>query len=188
MRHSRLLVILAVALISASLLALPGCSIREEKSGSSEKNVDISTPIGGLHVRTEVEAKDTGLSVYPGARRKSKDEHHGGSANLEMGGALFGMKVVAVEFESDDPSDKVKEFYRRELAKYGKVLECRGGVKRVKDTDEITCDENNRNSEHDIELVTGTYERQHIVGIKSKHSGCEFGLVYLQMRGKKESI
>src|SRR5919108_2634982 len=93
----------AAALISAVLLA--GCSLRvdKEKSGKSEK-VEIETPVGGLKVRTNIDAKDIGLSVYPNAR-VAEDRHDDDdeSANVNIYTPFFGLKVLAMKFESDDP-------------------------------------------------------------------------------------
>ena len=114
-----------------SLLALVGCSVTTHEKGNGKKDdVDIKTPFGSLSVKEGAsDVKDTGLSAYPGARiAKSDDDddrHH--SANVNISSSLFGLKVVALKYESDDPSDKVLSFYRKEMGKYGKVVDCTGG-------------------------------------------------------------
>lgn len=104
-----------------------GCSLRVDKEKSGDKeNVEIKTPLGELKVRTNVDAKDVGLAVYPNARpaeKRADDEH---SANVNIDTPFFGLKVVALGFESDDPPEKVVEFYKKDLNRYGKVIECRG--------------------------------------------------------------
>ena len=113
------------------LLALAGCSVTTHDKGNGKKDdVDIKTPFGSLSVKEGAsDVKDTGLSPYPGARvAKSDDDddrHH--SANVNISSSLFGLKVVALKYESDDPSDKVLSFYRKEMGKYGKVVDCTGG-------------------------------------------------------------
>src|SRR5580692_12390695 len=92
---------LGFAILAA--LLLPGCSVnvKKEKNGE-DKRVDISTPVGGIHVSKDASAGDVGLAVYPGARLKPRDS--GGddkSANVDISGFGFGLKVVALEYESD---------------------------------------------------------------------------------------
>ena len=60
---------LAVSLALAAGLA--GCRIHTEKGANGEdKNVQVDTPFGGIHVNTDqTTASDLGLPVYPGARR-----------------------------------------------------------------------------------------------------------------------
>ena len=90
------------------LLALAGCSVTTHEKDNGKKNdVDIRTPFGSLSVKEgATDVRDTGLALYPGARVKkdSDDEHL--SANVNISSSLFGLKVVALKFESDDPSDK----------------------------------------------------------------------------------
>jgi len=94
-------------------------------SEGREKKVDIETPIGGLHVSKGADVRDTGLPVYPGARRKEKDEDgDSNSANVNISSSLFGLKVVAVEYLSDDSPKKIIAYYTSQLRKYGNVLEC----------------------------------------------------------------
>ncbi|MCI0353250.1 MAG: hypothetical protein L0Z53_27850 [Acidobacteriales bacterium] len=183
----------AAAVIAALLLA--GCSLRvdKEKSGKSE-NVEIETPMGGLKVRTNIDAKDIGLSVYPNARpvqdRHDDDED---SANVNISTPFFSLKVLAMKFESDDPPDKIAEFYRKDMNRYGKVVECRGRkhsgrTKKDRDRGELTltldCDDEDPGSK-DIELKVGEGRSQHIVGVSPKGKGSEFGLVYIQVRGSE---
>jgi len=57
----------------AAILVFPACDVNVKKSdGGDDKKVDINTPIGGLHVSKDVDPRDTGISVYPGARMKEK--------------------------------------------------------------------------------------------------------------------
>ena len=66
---------LILTLAMAALVTLPGCSVNVKKdSEGKEKNVDIETPLGALHVDKDADIRDVGLSVYPGARRKEKSD------------------------------------------------------------------------------------------------------------------
>ena len=176
-------------------LALVGCSVTTHDKGNGKKDdVDIKTPFGSLSVKEGAsDIKDTGLSPYPGARiAKDDDDEHHHSANVNISSSLFGLKVVALKYESDDPSDKVLSFYRKEMGKYGKVIDCTGGFNmnfhhRDKDA-EVTCDDHS-GSEHGYkeELKVGTENNQRVVAIKPKNAGSEFTLVYVRAWGGNDT-
>jgi hypothetical protein len=184
-------ILLRITLAILCLLALAGCSITTHDKGNGKKDdVDIKTPFGSLSVKEDAsDVKDTGLSPYPGARVAKDDDddrHH--SANVNISSSLFGLKVVALKYESDDPSDKVLSFYRKEMGKYGKVVDCTGGFNmsfhhRDKDAD-VTCDDHS-GSDHQYkeELKVGTENNQRIVAIKPRNGGSEFTLVYVRAWG-----
>src|SRR5438876_7231404 len=100
---------LVLAVPFAALLVLPGCNVKVNKdSEGQDKKVDIETPVGGLHVRKGADVRDTGLPVYPGARRKEKGEDgEESSANVNISSSLFGLRVVAVEYLSDASPEKL---------------------------------------------------------------------------------
>jgi hypothetical protein len=191
---------LALTLAFGALLALPACDINVKKDNQGqEKNVDIETPVGGLHVTKDADVRDTGLSVYPGARRKEKsDDGDENSAHINISTSLFGIKVVAIEFLSDDPPEKLVAYYKDQLKKYGNVLECHtnerhtgtnmNGEDTSGDSKKLKC-EGDQNGKT-IELKVGTEQNQHIVSIKpgDNSKGSDFGLVYIQMRGGKDTI
>lgn len=175
-------------------LVLTGCTVTTHDKGNGKKDdVDIKTPFGSLSVKEGVsDVKDTGLSPYPGARVSNDDDDRHHSANVNISSSLFGLKVVALKYESDDPSDKVLSFYRKDMGKYGKVLDCTGGFNmnfhhHDKDAD-VTCDDHN-GSEHGYkeELKVGTENNQRVVAIKPKSSGTEFTLVYVRAWGGNDT-
>ena len=87
--------------------------------------MDIETPVGGLHVTKDADVRDIGLPVYPGARRKEhSDDNNPNNAHVNISTSLFGIKVVAIEYLSDDPPAKLVAYYKDQLKKYGFVLEC----------------------------------------------------------------
>src|SRR5581483_1261957 len=179
----------------AILLSL-GCSVNVKKDGEGQdKKVDIQTPVAGLHVSSNPDVEDTGLPVYPGATRKPKKEcdSEETGANLNIATSFFGLKVVAVEFLSQDSPDKVMAYYKDKLSKYGQDLECHkrkggGGVSvNSRDGDdskdrELKCEGDNTGNV--IELKVGTQEKQRIVSIEPKEKGTDFALVFVQTRGK----
>src|SRR6516165_12311871 len=104
------------ALIATVAVALSACSVNVRKGEDGEdKKVDIQTPMGGLHVSEGADVRDVGLSVYPGARPKPKDDSdEEKSANVNLSFGEFGLKVVALEYLAADPPEKVLAYYKNE--------------------------------------------------------------------------
>lgn len=184
---------LIIAMALMSWLALPGCSVSvDDRDKSNNGKVDIDTPFGGIHVNGEADAKDTGLAMYPGARLKQKTgKGEDESANVNISSGLFGVKVVAVEYESDDAPAKILAFYREQLKRYGAVVECHSthgphlNVKTGERGDQpVSCDDDNDGSA--VELKTGTEDNQHLVSVQPEGKGSGFALVYIRTRGKRE--
>jgi hypothetical protein len=188
-------------LVSSSLsallvLSLCGCSVNVKKNGAdAEKNVDINTPIGGIHVSKEADPHAIGLDVYPGSKliEKGDDGNDDKSANVNISTSFFGLKVVAQEYQSDATPDKLIDYYTRELKKYGNVLQChgswKGGHARVNhsgdNSKQLKCDENSGDA---TELKVGTEDNQHIVSVATEGKGSKFALVLVQIRGKEDTI
>ncbi len=180
------------------LLVLIGCSVHtsehKDANGKSE-NVDIRTPFGSISVNeSSTEAKDTGLQLYPGARPKSgsRDDKH--SANVDISSSMMGIKVVAREFQSEDSPDKVLAYYKKQMDKYGNVIQCsghfndRGFTYRKRDFDEpVSCNGSDSNKAEQT-LKVGTESNQHVVAVKPSGSGSEFALVFVRMWNGKQSM
>lgn len=197
MRRTRFQTVSRFALGVATLAALllPGCSINVKKEqNGQDKQVDINTLVGGIHVSKGADVADVGLAVYPGARLKQdgsdgKDK----SANVNISSFGFGLKVVALEYQSDDAPDKLVAYYKDQLKKYGRVLECHTSHLNVnpdiKGSDhgshELTCEGSSGNN---IELKVGTKENQHIVAVEPDGKGSSFSLVYVRTHGKDADI
>lgn len=182
---------LTVFISVSALMIATACSINVKKDDKGEdKNVDINTPFGGIHVNEGADVRDTGLSVYAGARlRKKDDSGEEKSANVNISTSAFGLRVVAVEYESDDAPSKIIAYYKNELKKFGKVLECHSEGQHYAyegDSDELKCEGNNRGET--VELKVGTKSSQHIVSIKPQGKGSDFALVYVRTRGKDTTI
>jgi hypothetical protein len=185
------------ALGFATLVALlmPACSVNVRKAQNGEdKQVDISTPVGGIHVSKGADVADVGLAVYPGARLKQKDsDGEDKSADVNISGFGFGVKVVALEYASDDSPAKLVDYYKDQLQKYGQVLECH--------TSHVDLNSDMKHSDHssrelkcegtsgsNIELKVGTKENQHIVAVEPEGKGSSFSLVYVRTHGKDAEI
>jgi hypothetical protein len=191
---------LAITAAGASLaviLFLPACKVNVEKEHNGEdKQVDIKTLAGGIHVSNDADVADTGLAVYPGAHPKAKDSSGDNkNANVNISGFGYGVKVVALEYESNDAPGKILSFYKDQLKKYGTVLECHtsslnldmkmGSHGSKNDSNELTCE-----GEHgdNIELKVGRKDDQHIVAVEPEGKGSSFSLVYVRTHGKEAEI
>ena len=198
---------LNLALVLSAALALPGFA----QDSTQNKNLDIRSSVGDLHVGSDADARKAGLPLYPGARIKSGDDHNHDQANLSLLTDAFGMKLVVANYESDDAPAKIVDFYRDKLKKYGKVLECHthkhGGNVDTHDDDmdandnkndnqndgkkseskDLKCDEN---SGPVTELKAGTEDDQHVVAVEPRDEGkgATFALVYVRTRGKRGEI
>ena len=185
-------IVLGAAVIVLALL--PACSVNVKKDkNDQEKQVDITTPVGGIHVSKGANPEDTGIAVYPGAHLREKDsDGDDKSANVNISGFGFGLKVVALEYESKDSPDKVLAYYKNQLKKYGNVLICHTGhldlntkVDDDHSSHELTCE---GTSGVNVELKVGTKENQHIVEVEPEGSGSKFSLVYVRTHGKDAEI
>jgi len=169
---------LAMTAVLPALLLATGCAVvREEEDGKTTR-VAISTPVGGLAARTGENTGDTGLPVYPGAQL-SRDEGDGDfeRANVAIGTPWFGLRVIAAEYESGEPPERILDFYRDQLKSFGDVTECRGDVNFRNGNPE--CGSQPRSDQ--VQLLVGTEQRHRIVSVKPRGSGTEFALVSLQM-------
>ena len=190
---------LAIAASLASLL-LAGCRIVDNKNGKND-NVDISTPFGSMKVKSNNsgDTSSIGLAAYPGAV-SVKDDGNNDSADVNMSFGNFHLGVKAASFQSGDSQDKIIAFYRKDLARYGDVIECKddnpiGTPTRT--SQGLSCNDKNEhghihgsanNDSHDgIELRAGSEQRQHIVGIEPKDGGTRIGLVMLNLPSQLNS-
>ena len=85
------------------------------------------------------------------------------------------------------------DYYKKELQKWGEVLECRGrSHKRIRikneegESKELKCEGDGHGDT--VELKVGTEDRQRVVAVKPRGKGAEFSLGYVNTRGKDETI
>lgn len=183
------------AVVILSFLLIAGCTVSNNKSENGKDNVDIKTPFGSLKVDEGVDARDTGLPLYAGAKPyvdKDKDGHN--AANVNISSSFFGLKVVAAEYVTPDAPGKVHDFYQNALKSFGKVVECKGSYKNFKyekgneDQDRpVDCSDDHGNDANEVQLKVGTQHHQRVVSVKPEGSGTRFALVYVNTRGGKES-
>jgi len=175
---------------------IAGCRIHVDKDANGEeKNVQVDTPFGGVHVNTDqITAADLGLPVYPGAEIV-KDKDHDKSADVNMGFGEWTLRVRAVNYATTDSQDKVTAFYKKALGRYGDVITCQGNapVGTPTSTSEgLTCQDNGKHGNvriddkdygsHGFQLKAGSERHQHIVGFQDAENGkTRFALVALDL-------
>jgi hypothetical protein len=193
---------LAAALSTlATLLICPQLNAQQTGTRDQDKHLDVRSSAGDLHLGNDADARDTGLPAYPGARLRHDDQDKSGknSANFAISTESFGIKLVVVDYDSDDSPSKVIAYYRDKLKRYGKVLECHtkehGGDVHVNagkndsnGSKEVKCEGNDTGEV--VELKVGTQDNQHLVAIEpsEKGGGSTFAMVYVHTRGKQGDI
>jgi hypothetical protein len=187
----------ALAIPSLLLVTLlSGCRVSSHKNGDSD-NVNIGTPFGSMQVKTNdnVETSGLGITPYPGAKLLKKDsDHDKGAADVNLNFGSFHLGVKAVSYTTSDSPEKVLAFYKKDLGRYGVVLQCEGkhAVGEPSRTAEgLTC--NSDESVHSgdanwdsdaltkTELRTGSKLHQHIVAVETKDGATKVGMVALDL-------
>ena len=177
-----------------SLVAmLPACSIQVDDKDKKNAKVDIQTPLANLKVDTNEKSADNGIPVYPGARPRPQTDGDTHRANVNIAGFGFGLKVIAAEYLTDDPPDKVRDFYQDKMKKFGDVVVCKGHNDNGsnykvhgKDGDaKVSC---SGNSGDGWEVKVGTNDNEHLVAIQPDGSGTRFGTVLIQTHGKEGEL
>jgi hypothetical protein len=199
LRRTGTMCAVGLALIVLAATLWPACSINVKKAkggdDDDEKQVDIKSPFGGIHVSKDADAADIGLAVYPGARPKQKDNGNDKNANVNISGFGYGIKVEALEYESDDAPAKLVDFYKDQLKKYGSVLVCHTSNHLNVNTN--LHDDSDKNSRAltcegstgvNVELKAGVRDNQHIVAVEPEGKGSSFSLVYVRTHGKEADI
>jgi hypothetical protein len=138
----------------------------------------------GLTANSHASIQDVGLQLYPKARLHKEKEDDTSSANLGMWGNTFGFKLVLLKYQSDDSPDKVAGFYRKQLAKYGKVLDCGDPASNNTESNGLTC-KDDKPDPGAVILKSGTKQKQHLVAIKPNGTHSVFQLIYLESKDSK---
>jgi hypothetical protein len=177
--------LLRIATVAALGTALAAATVIPSSSAGTRGTQDKDG--AGVTFSKQATSKEVGLPVYPGAR-PHKDEKED-SPSIEMGvwGSTFGFKLAVMKMESNDTPEKLAEFYKKALAKYGTVLNCSDPSQKstAKDSDKssnrLTCDD--KPDKGGMVFKAGTKEKQHVVAIQSNGQGSLFQLVYVEARG-----
>lgn len=176
-----LLIALAALFCATGLLAQ-----QSQTNPDNEKHVlRMETDSGRYGVAAErLDPKLLGVAIYPGARVDER-QNDGKGANLSLDWGQEGIRLYVEKYVTSDPSDKVVAFYRKQLSKFGAVVECRDGRPVAKVDSELKCDDEEKEgkdeTEHKgIELKAGTEGRQHVVGVIPREKGTDFQIVYVE--------
>lgn len=192
--------VVGAAAVLAVACGIGGCRVHVEKGANGEdKNVQVDTPFGGMHVNTgQTTAADLGLPVYPGAQIVA-DKDNDKSADVHMGFGEWELRVKAVNYATPDSQEKVQEFYKKALGRYGDVISCQGDqpVGSPASTPEgLTCQDDSKNGKvkvnagnfnyssesNGLSLKAGSKRHQHIVAFESSPAGqTRFSMVAIDL-------
>jgi hypothetical protein len=185
----------------ALAIGLAGCRVQVEKGANGEdKNVQVDTPLGGVHVNTDqTTASDLGLPVYPGAQTVKDNDSKHNSADVHLGFGEWQLRVRAVSYATSDSKEQVTAFYKKALGRYGDVIACQGNSPigtPITTAEGLTCaddigsdsgkikiDRKDYGSSKDgMELKAGSKRHQHIVSFENPKDGMtRFSLVALDL-------
>ena len=185
-----------LALLAVSL-GVTACSVQQHGSNDN-KDVKIETPFGNMKVKTNdaVVISGIGLPVYPGSTLVKHDKDND-AVDLDLSFRDFHVRAKGASYRTPDSPEKVEAYYRKQLAQYGDVIECRGKLAvgtPSKTSEGLGCDDNGKfsvsgaTSHPDIELKTGSKMHQHIVAMEKSSEGTKFGIVAIDLPNtEKES-
>jgi len=132
-------------------------------------------------------ANDVGLAVYPGAKAHKDEKDDSPSVQMGIWGSTFGFKLAVMKMESNDAPEKIAEFYKKALAKYGTVVNCSDPSQKAnakdknRSSNQIDC-QDDKPEKGGMVFKAGTKEKQHVVGIQPNGQGSLFQLVYVEAR------
>ena len=142
----------------------------------------------GITFGKQATPKEVGLPAYPGAKLRKDEKDDSASMQMGLWGGSFGFKLAVMKMESNDAPEKIAEFYKKALAKYGSVLNCSDPSQRANAKDKagssnkLEC-ENDKPEKGELLFKAGTKEKQHIVAIQPNGQGSRFQMVYVEARG-----
>jgi len=158
---------------SASVRALPHL---QDKDGA------------GITFSKQATPKEVGLPAYPGAKLHKDEKEDSPSVQMGLWGSTFGFKLAVMKMESNDAPEKIADFYKKALSRYGTVLDCSDPSRKATDKDKagspgrLECDDD-KPEKGGLVFKAGTKEKQHVVAIQPNGQGSLFQLVYVEARG-----
>ncbi len=161
----------------------PGASARAGLVGGEQDQSGA-----GVTFSKQATAKDVGLPVYPGAKARKDEKDDSPSVQMGLWGSTFGFKLAVMKMESNEAPEKIAEFYKKALAKYGTVLNCSDPSQKASakhkggSSNKLECDDD-KPEKGGLVFKAGTKEKQHVVGIQPNGQGSLFQLVYVEARG-----
>ena len=135
----------------------------------------------GVIISGKASSSDLGLPFYPGSTPHKDDSNDSQAARLGLWGGGSGFKLAVVKMDTPDSPEKVAAFYKKALAKYGKVLDCThpaAASESDKNSNALTCSDD-KSDAGGMLFKSGTKEKQHIVSIRPNAKGSSYDLVAL---------
>jgi hypothetical protein len=158
-----------------------------EAGGGNRRVQDQDKNGAGVTFSKQATTRDVGLPPYPGARARKDEKDDSASVQMGLWGGSFGFKLAVMKMESNDAPEKIAEFYKKALSKYGPVLNCSDPSQSASAKDKsgssnkIACDDD-KPEKGGLVYKVGTKEKQHIVAIQPNGMGSLFQLLYLEAR------
>jgi hypothetical protein len=173
--------------VATAVLSSPALAQNDTPNSTEKHQIVVETDTGRYGVGAErLDPKQLGVAIYPGAKvaenKDNESKNNGAALFLDWGKDSTHLYVQ--KYVSSDSPENVVSFYRKQLSRYGGVLECRGGKPVNAATAKSKCD--NSDDEKDIELKVGPETKQHIVGVTPTARGTEFAIVYVDQTRTKE--
>ncbi|MBL8513747.1 MAG: hypothetical protein JNJ55_07125 [Betaproteobacteria bacterium] len=155
-------------------VSVPLCA----NAGNFNASIDISS---------EAHASETGIRAYPGAVKLPGKPDDTDSARLNFSLGDYGLKVVAVKLTSGDSKERIADFYRTELARFGTVLDCTSPDPAARDKSSrkskaLQCD-GERAKRNGFLFKAGLKADQRVVSIEPKGDTTHISLVHIELRG-----
>jgi hypothetical protein len=179
----RVLMGILCGLIGVAVLLPSARSSPRDRGTSGKQDQDGA----GVVFNKQATAKDVGLPVYPGAKPHKDEKDDSSSVKMGLWGSSFGFKLAVMKMDSNDAPEKIAEYYKKALAKYGPVLNCSEAAGRTdanedhKSSNQLDCGDD-KPEKGGLLFKSGTKEKQHIVGIQTDGHGTIFQLVYVEAR------
>jgi hypothetical protein len=176
--------IFPVVVLFATVLSFSGTALNAQDSDFKLE----------LHANKHASAAEIGLPAYPGATLVKETDDDSNTADL---GFTFGnthFRLMVAKYTTTDTPDRVLDFYRKPLSRYGVVLECNHGKpvgSLTVTTSGLNCSEKKgagitvsdqglSTSGH--ELLVGSPHHFRIVAIDdSYHQSTRFWLVFVEL-------
>lgn len=177
---------LATAACAALFAATPSARAQDNQAAKDDGSFSA-----GVNVSGKADAKDVGVPIYPKSRPHKDKSDDSSAANLGLWGGSVGFKLAVLKMETDAPQEKVAAFYRKALAKYGKVLDCSNApalTQEQKDANQqsntLACDDDHAKP-GGLTYKSGTLDSQHIVSIEPGTTGAAtvYNIVFLSTKG-----
>jgi hypothetical protein len=165
--------------------ALSGLALMVASGASAGLSGGVQDKDGaGITFSKQATPKEVGLPVYSGAKPHKDEKDDSPSVQMGIWGSAFGFKLAVMKLESSDAPEKIAEFYKKALARYGTVLNCSEPSQKpsAKDSNKLECGDD-KPEKGGLLFKAGTKEKQHLVAIQANGQGSLFQLVYVEARG-----